>query len=472
MTDVGLGLRPAGPAGADAVRRRGAARQARERAVEARDGPDLLHAGRADHRACTSTTSRSCCRCWSGWSQAGNTVVVIEHNLDVVKTADWVIDLGPEGGGAGGRIVVAGTPEEVAAHPTSYTGAFLAPILGVDRPAPAARPATAFRPGRSPHCPPGQWGTRHLVRMRPAVPGILSVKRAAQRRRRAGRGGDRGFGVRPAKRAAEHPGELPGRQLPDPGRRPGLRRGPVAVGDHGQRTATPSVTYLLLAPQLKKGAIPPPLLAEHAAAAVRGHRVAGRRHLDASERHARTHAEGGKGTATEIADKDGQYDGQSTVAMAVDPEGFHHVVWSTPSGLFYAQDSKVQLAGRTRPRWPSTAPPTQIVKDAASGASIAVSDDGTPWVAFIAGGTVEARQPERLDVERPGRGPGAPGRPARANRTAIAVVSGNPIVAFPGAAGVTVATRPSTAPTPGTVDRRAAGARRRCRRRPARWAFR
>jgi excinuclease ABC subunit A len=66
--------------------------------------------------------------------QAGNTVVVIEHTLDVVKTADWVIDLGPEGGGAGGQIVAAGSPEEIAAHPTSYTGAFLAPILGMDRP--------------------------------------------------------------------------------------------------------------------------------------------------------------------------------------------------------------------------------------------------------------------------------------------------------------------------------------------------
>ena len=64
---------------------------------------------------------------------AGNTVVVIEHNLDVVKTADWVIDLGPEGGDAGGQIVVAGTPEQVAAHPTSYTGAFLADVLGVAR---------------------------------------------------------------------------------------------------------------------------------------------------------------------------------------------------------------------------------------------------------------------------------------------------------------------------------------------------
>jgi excinuclease ABC subunit A len=55
----------------------------------------------------------------------GNTVVVIEHNLDVVKTADWVIDLGPEGGDRGGRLLGAGTPEELAALPGSYTGAYL-----------------------------------------------------------------------------------------------------------------------------------------------------------------------------------------------------------------------------------------------------------------------------------------------------------------------------------------------------------
>jgi excinuclease ABC subunit A len=60
----------------------------------------------------------------------GNTVVVIEHNLDVIKTADWVIDLGPEGGSGGGEIVVAGTPEQVAAEPRSHTGRFLAPLLG------------------------------------------------------------------------------------------------------------------------------------------------------------------------------------------------------------------------------------------------------------------------------------------------------------------------------------------------------
>ncbi|MEU3617943.1 excinuclease ABC subunit UvrA [Streptomyces sp. NPDC006872] len=59
----------------------------------------------------------------------GNTVVVIEHNLDVIKTADWLIDMGPEGGLRGGSIIVEGTPEEVAVHPQSYTGKFLQPLL-------------------------------------------------------------------------------------------------------------------------------------------------------------------------------------------------------------------------------------------------------------------------------------------------------------------------------------------------------
>ncbi|MCK4743650.1 MAG: excinuclease ABC subunit UvrA [Sulfuriflexus sp.] len=59
----------------------------------------------------------------------GNTIVIIEHNLDVIKTADWVIDLGPEGGDKGGEILVSGTPETVAEHKSSYTGEFLAPML-------------------------------------------------------------------------------------------------------------------------------------------------------------------------------------------------------------------------------------------------------------------------------------------------------------------------------------------------------
>ena len=62
--------------------------------------------------------------------ERGNTVLVVEHNLDVVKTADWIVDLGPEGGDAGGEIVSVGPPEAVAADPRSHTGRFLAPVLG------------------------------------------------------------------------------------------------------------------------------------------------------------------------------------------------------------------------------------------------------------------------------------------------------------------------------------------------------
>jgi excinuclease ABC subunit A len=64
---------------------------------------------------------------------AGNTVLVIEHNLDVIKSADWVIDLGPEGGAGGGTVVAEGPPEHIGKVPESYTGQFLAPILGIDR---------------------------------------------------------------------------------------------------------------------------------------------------------------------------------------------------------------------------------------------------------------------------------------------------------------------------------------------------
>ena len=59
----------------------------------------------------------------------GNTVLVIEHNLDVIKTSDWVIDMGPAGGNKGGTVVATGTPEDIAAHPKSFTGEFLKPLL-------------------------------------------------------------------------------------------------------------------------------------------------------------------------------------------------------------------------------------------------------------------------------------------------------------------------------------------------------
>ena len=66
-------------------------------------------------------------------SEGGNTVVVIEHNLDVIKTADYIIDMGPDGGDRGGRVVACGTPEEVAQHPTSYTGQYVKRYLEADK---------------------------------------------------------------------------------------------------------------------------------------------------------------------------------------------------------------------------------------------------------------------------------------------------------------------------------------------------
>ncbi len=91
----------------------------------------------------------------NGLVDKGNTVIVIEHNLDVIKTSDWVIDMGPEGGSGGGIVVAEGTPEQIAAHPTSYTGQFLTGLVipqaePVRRPPPAAaRPPPRADPHRN-----------------------------------------------------------------------------------------------------------------------------------------------------------------------------------------------------------------------------------------------------------------------------------------------------------------------------------
>ena len=122
-------LPPARPAGDHALGRRGAARQAGRGAAPRRHRQHPLHPRRADHRPALRRRRASCSRCCIALVDQGNTVVVIEHNLDVIKSADWIIDLGPDGGDRGGRIVAAGTPEDVARVKESRTAEYLAPYL-------------------------------------------------------------------------------------------------------------------------------------------------------------------------------------------------------------------------------------------------------------------------------------------------------------------------------------------------------
>lgn len=86
----------------------------------------------------------------NGLVDKGNTVIVIEHNLDVIKTSDWVVDMGPEGGSGGGTVVAQGTPEEVAQVPESYTGRFLENVLEVPAPPAAAKSKAAKSSSRKP----------------------------------------------------------------------------------------------------------------------------------------------------------------------------------------------------------------------------------------------------------------------------------------------------------------------------------
>ena len=79
----------------------------------------------------------------NGLVDKGNTVIVIEHNLDVIKSADWLIDLGPEGGAGGGEVLAVGTPEHLATVKKSHTGTFLEEILAGGRTVPAGRAVPA-----------------------------------------------------------------------------------------------------------------------------------------------------------------------------------------------------------------------------------------------------------------------------------------------------------------------------------------
>jgi len=96
---------------------------------------------------------------------AGNTVIVIKHNLDVIKTADWIVDMGPEGGSGGGTVVAVGSPETVAGMAASHTGAFLRDVL-------SKRPAAAKRPAKSAASP------RSRAKSAPKAPASKARKRA------------------------------------------------------------------------------------------------------------------------------------------------------------------------------------------------------------------------------------------------------------------------------------------------------
>ncbi|QMU72049.1 excinuclease ABC subunit UvrA [Streptacidiphilus sp. P02-A3a] len=115
----------------------------------------------------------------TGLVEKGNTVIVIEHNLDVIKTADWVIDMGPEGGNGGGLVVAEGTPEQVAAVGESHTGKFLRDILGEDRvfegPAPVRKKAA-----------PRKAAAKKAAAPAPAKKAAAPAKKAASTRKRTG----------------------------------------------------------------------------------------------------------------------------------------------------------------------------------------------------------------------------------------------------------------------------------------------
>ena len=129
LVEVGLGYIKLGQSLHDPLRRRSPAGQAGDGAL-----PTVPRARRSifstnRRRGCTPADVHKLTEVLQRLVEVGNTVLVIEHNLDVIKTADYIIDLGPEGGTGGGTIVATGTPEEIAQHPASYTGKYLRGVL-------------------------------------------------------------------------------------------------------------------------------------------------------------------------------------------------------------------------------------------------------------------------------------------------------------------------------------------------------
>lgn len=112
----------------------------------------------------------------------GNTVVVIEHNLEVIKTADWIIDIGPEGGDGGGEVVAQGTPEDVAAEPRSYTGDYLKPLLKKSR---KAAPKSEERKKKTALARASAAASRRPMRKAPAEEPAPAPKRKAAAKKAA-----------------------------------------------------------------------------------------------------------------------------------------------------------------------------------------------------------------------------------------------------------------------------------------------
>ncbi len=131
LVDVGLSLHPPGPERHHAVRRRGAARRSSSQELSRRSTGRTLYILDEPTTGLHFRDIELLLKVLNQLVDAGNTVLIIEHNLDVIKTADWLVDMGPEGGDGGGRVVAQGTPEAVADTPDSHTGRYLRRVLGV-----------------------------------------------------------------------------------------------------------------------------------------------------------------------------------------------------------------------------------------------------------------------------------------------------------------------------------------------------